>query len=48
MQEWRNSIADTVKHTYNMSPEIDGLMQERSNSIANALDLRLSCINPLI
>ena len=24
----------------------DGLMQERRNSIANALELRLSCINP--
>ena len=27
---------------------IDGLMQERRNSIANALELRLSCTNPLI
>ena len=27
---------------------IDGLMQERSNSIANALELRLSCTNPSI
>ena len=26
----------------------DGLMQERRNSIANALELRLSCINPSI
>ena len=25
---------------------IDGLMQERRNSIANALELRLSCTNP--
>ena len=25
---------------------IDGLVQERRNSIANALELRLSCINP--
>ena len=27
---------------------IDGLMQERRNSIAEALELRLSCINPSI
>ena len=26
----------------------DGLMQERRNSIANALELRLSCTNPSI
>ena len=29
-------------------PYISGLMQERHNSIANALELRLSCINPRI
>ena len=29
-------------------PNIDGLMQERSNSIANALELRLSFINTSI
>ena len=28
--------------------DIDGLVQERSNSIANALELRLSCTNPSI
>ena len=27
---------------------IDGLVQERHNSIANALELRLSCTNPSI
>ena len=27
--------------------EIDGLVQERRNSIANAMELRLSCTNPL-
>ena len=27
---------------------IDGLMPERRNYIANALELRLSCTNPLI
>ena len=35
--------ADTTNHEY-----IDGLVQERRNSIANALELRLSCTNPLI
>ena len=29
-------------------PHIDGLTQKRRNSIANALELRLSCTNPLI
>ena len=29
-------------------PSIDGLVQERRNSIANALELRLSCTNPSI
>ena len=28
--------------------EIGGLVQERRNSIADALDLRLSCTNPSI
>ena len=32
---------DTVRY-------IDGLVQERHNSIANALELRLSCTNPSI
>ena len=27
---------------------IDGLVQERCNSIANALEVRLSCTNPSI
>ena len=29
------------------NPHIDGLVQERHNSIANALELRLSCTNLL-
>ena len=28
------------------NPQIDGLVQERRNSIANALELRLSCTKP--
>ena len=37
-------------HTYRLYIHvyIDGLVQERSNSIANALELRLSCTNPSI
>ena len=31
---------------YTVLSGIYGLMQERRNSIANALELRLSCINP--
>ena len=31
-----------------ISIPIDGLMQEKRNSIANALELRLSCTNPSI
>ena len=32
----------------NISVYIDGLVQERRNPIANALELRLSCTNPSI
>ena len=34
---------------YSFQPDvykIDGLLQERRNSIANAMELRLSCTNP--
>ena len=31
-----------------VQPGIDGLVQEKCNSIANALELRLSCTNPSI
>ena len=33
---------------YSCKPYMDGLLQERRNSIANALELHLSCINPSI
>ena len=36
---WLEFIFDIYDH-------VDGLMQERCNSIANAPELRLSCINP--
>ena len=32
----------------NLAEYLHGLMQERRHSIANALELRLSCINPSI
>ena len=32
----------------NFEFHIDGLVQERHNSIANALEMRLSCTNPSI
>ena len=46
------TVVDVVVCTegscYNLPPadEINGLVQERRNSIANALELRLSCTNP--
>ena len=36
-----------LHHDINLSLSIDGLMQERHNSIANALELHLSCTNSL-
>ena len=36
-------ILQSICHTY-----IDGLVQERRNSSAVAMELRLSCTNPLI
>ena len=38
-----NSLGPGIAHVH-----IDGLVQERCNSIANALELHLSCTNPLI
>ena len=38
----------STRSTYVYRTYIDGLMQERYNSIANALELRLSCINQSI
>ena len=37
-------------HVYKSGPidHVDGLVQERHNSIANALELRLCCTNPLM
>ena len=35
-------------HSFDVYVYVDGLVQERRNSIANALDLRLSYTNPSI
>ena len=37
-----------LEHIHKGWEHMDGLVQERCNSIANALELRLSCTNPLI
>ena len=44
------SIADAMfgKTLFCKNAHLDGLVQEMGNSIANALELCLSCINPLI
>ena len=39
------SLRKTVPKTSQQTPYIDGLVQERSNSIANELELCLSCTN---
>ena len=38
----------TLEICLNRAVYIDGLVQERRNSIANTLELRLSCTNPSI
>ena len=41
-------IDDNVSRLFIIRDHIDGLVQERLNSIANALELHLSCTNPPI
>ena len=41
-------IISNYKSIITSNSYIDGLVQERRNSIANALELRLSCTNPSI
>ena len=54
LQKWQsycpglNMLNVCISSNFNYSWNIDGLMQERCNSIANALELHLSCINPSI
>ena len=42
----RPTYSKNQKGQYFHQSQIDGLVQERRNSIANALELRLSCTNP--
>ena len=42
------NISDKLKQTEDMVQHIDGLVQERRNSSALAMDLCLSCTDPLI
>ena len=37
---------DSLRPNDTCMRQFDGLMQERRNSIANALELRISCTNP--
>ena len=46
-EHWQTQSTEFNHLDYAIS-NIDGLMQERRNSIANALELRLSCTNPSI
>ena len=41
MGYWKKDVTPLL-----ITGEIDGLVQERRNSIANAPELRLSCTNP--
>ena len=45
LSSWRNNASKGHDNVYEY---FDGLVQERRNSIANALELRLSCTNPSI
>ena len=50
---WVNHICEGAKldkcgWNYCKKRNIDGLVQERRNSIADAMELRLSCINPSV
>ena len=44
LNNWTNS--GVVSDLRCLTAHVDGLVQERRNSIANALELRLSCTNP--
>ena len=46
MQGYKGYIDQAL--TLQNIPQIDGIVQERCNSIANALGFRLSCTNPSI
>ena len=42
---WWCQMVDVTQHRHLSLPHFDGLVQEKRNSIANALDLHLFCIN---
>ena len=42
---WLNTTSETYINNFTI-PQIDGLVRERRSSIAYALELHLSCINP--
>ena len=44
----RNVCIVSLQQLWSVQNNFTGLVQERHNSIANALELRLSCINPSI
>ena len=47
VQSWYlQCVSTTVLVSYQNTALIDGLVLERRNSIANALEFRLSCTNP--
>ena len=45
LPDWSETIPTRF---WNIVPYFDALVKERRNSIANALELRLSCTNPSI
>ena len=53
-QKWFIGLIIQILSKYNtcsyyvLNNDLDGLVQERCNSIANAMELRLSCTNPSI
>ena len=45
---YSNNLCTLPRQYWSWCGHIDGLVQERHNSIANALELRLSCTNPMM
>ena len=44
---WKSYLLNTIEHHYyTVKHNVDRLVQERRNSIANALELRFSCTKP--
>ena len=47
-EKWLRKIFEAIVEFRAFYPYLDGLVQKRRNSIANALAWRLFCTNPLI